>query len=262
MIPIPPQVLAAAAKVVLPKLIGAGLSYAQSAKQNKLMKDAEKSAQKAISDAKDFAGALAYEKVQVPLEAYELSQRELTAQQQQGVEALREVGARGILGGVGRVQAAVTSAQQGIQDKMANALFERDKLIAKDEARSFDDLADIAKLEATGAQAAAAQAQAQRGAALTSGTKALTGAITGAFSDEVLNPLYGFLKNKKALKAIEKAGGNMEYNPNDYLLQGNRLMGGVTSQIPGSVSNKNNYGYIDMGEEINITGGNNYGFPG
>ena len=44
----------------------------------------------------------------------------------------------------------------------------------------------------------------------------------------------------------------MEYNPNDYLLQGNRLMGGVTSQMPG----------IDMGEEINITGGNNYGFPG
>jgi len=252
MIPIPPQVLMAAAKVVLPKLIGAGLSYSQAAKQNKLMKESEKAAQQAISDAKDFAGALAYEKVQVPLEAYELSQRELTAQQQQGVEALRESGARSILGGVGRLQAGVTKAQQQIQAQMANALFERDKLVAKDEAQSFDDLSDIAKLEATGAQAAAAQAQEQRGAALRSGTKALTGAITSAFSDQTLNPLYGFLKNRKALKAIGEAGGNIEYNPSDYLLQGNRLMGGVTSQMPS----------IDMGEEINITGGNNYGFPG
>ena len=191
MIPIPPQVLIAAAKVVLPKLIGAGLSYSQAAKQNKLMKESEKAAQQAISEAKDFAGALAYEKVQVPLEAYELSQRELTAQQQQGVEALRESGARSILGGVGRLQAGVTKAQQQIQGQMANALFERDKLVAKDEAQSFDDLSDIAKLEATGAQAAAAQAQAQRGAALMSGTTALAGGLIAGFSDPTINPLYG-----------------------------------------------------------------------
>ena len=191
MIPIPPQVLIAAAKVVLPKLIGAGLSYSQAAKQNQLMKDSEIAAQKAIAEAKKFAGALAYEKVQVPLEAYELSQRELTAQQQQGVEALRESGARSILGGVGRVQAGVTKAQQQIQAQMANALFERDKLVAKDEAQSFDDLSDIAKLEATGAQTAAAQAEEQRGAALMSGTKALAGGLLSGFSDPTINPLYG-----------------------------------------------------------------------
>ena len=237
MIPIPPQVLIAAAKVVLPKLIGAGLSYSQAAKQNQLMKDSEIAAQKAIAEAKKFAGALAYEKVQVPLEAYELSQRELTAQQQQGVEALRESGARSILGGVGRVQAGVTKAQQQIQAQMANALFERDKLVAKDEAQSFDDLSDIAKLEATGAQTAAAQAEEQRGAGLMSGTEALTGAITGAFGNEFLNPLYGFLENAAATRKIKK-----------YVK--NKGFGGVTSQPAGS----------GMGGGLNFSGGNDYGF--
>ena len=87
---IPANILAEAGKVILPKLIGAGLSYAQAAQQNTLFKDAQKAADIAVQEAKGFAAINEMEALRIPMEAYENSQREITSQQQQAVDALQQ----------------------------------------------------------------------------------------------------------------------------------------------------------------------------
>ena len=234
---IPANILAEAGKVILPKLIGAGLSYAQAAQQNTLFGEAQKAADIAIQEAKGFAAINEMEALRIPMEAYENSQREITSQQQQAVDALQQTGARGLLGGLGGVQALAVNANQQQRDQIARDLYNREVAVASNEERNNNELQLIAEKEAAGNQEAAAQAQEQRGAALSSGTEALTGAITGAFGNEFLNPLYGFLENAAATRKIKK-----------YVK--NKGFGGVTSQPAGS----------GMGGGLNFSGGNDYGF--
>ena len=249
---IPANILAEAGKVILPKLIGAGLSYAQAAQQNTLFGDAQKAADEAIQEAKGFAAINEMEALRIPMEAYENSQREITSQQQQAVDALQQTGARGLLGGLGGVQALAVNANQQQRDQIARDLYNREVAVASNEERNNNELQLIAQKEAAGNQEAAAQAQEQRGASLTSGNNSLTGAITGAFGDEILNPLYGFLKSSIAKKRIKNAGGLINYDPRNDSRLGKGFMGGVTSQPAGS----------GMGAGLNFSGGNDYGFPG
>lgn len=182
MIPIP--VLLA----VAPELIGAGFSYAERAKQKKLMKEAEASAAKAIEAAKGKIEQAPLEELQVPLEAYETAMREFTAQQKQATEALAESGMRGLLGGVGRVGAVGSQYLQQEREAMAQDLYKRDVMVAQDEARRLGALAGIDLQEAEGAQAAAGAAQLAMDKATADMAKGIGRSFTKGFEASALYP--------------------------------------------------------------------------
>ncbi len=186
---IPGAVIQAALKAA-PQLLGAGMSYAQAARQKRLMGEAETAAQKAIAEAKGFASINEMEALRVPMEAYENAQREITSQQQQGVDALQQAGARGLLGGLGGLQALAINANQQQRDKIAKDLYARDVAVALNEERSNIKLQNIADTEAEGAQDAAAMYAEAAGLANTSANTALTGGLNAFVGDELLNPLF------------------------------------------------------------------------
>ncbi len=186
---IPGAVIQAALKAA-PQLLGAGMSYAQAARQKRLMGEAETAAEKAIAEAKGFASINEMEALRVPMEAYENAQREITSQQQQGVDALQQAGARGLLGGLGGLQALAINANQQQRDKIAKDLYARDVAVALNEERSNIKLQNIADTEAEGAQDAAAMYAEAAGLANTSANEALTGSLLNLVSDQSLNPLY------------------------------------------------------------------------
>ncbi len=186
---IPGAVIQAALKAA-PQLLGAGMSYAQAARQKRLMGEAETAAEKAIAEAKGFASINEMEALRVPMEAYENAQREITSQQQQGVDALQQAGARGLLGGLGGLQALAINANQQQRDKIAKDLYARDVAVALNEERSNIKLQNIADTEAEGAQDAAAMYAEAAGLANTSANTALTGGLNAFVGDERLNPLF------------------------------------------------------------------------
>jgi len=146
----------------VPGLVSSGLNYLTMANQKKLMEEAERDAEKFVADARKRYEQNAYEGLQVPLEAYRQGMREATAQQQQGIEALRDVGARGVLGGLGGVQAAATKFTQNQQNQMAQDIYRNELLQAQQEARNIESLASLDLAEARGAQAAAGAASFKR----------------------------------------------------------------------------------------------------
>ena len=97
------------------------------------------------------------EGIQVPLDAYEQAMREVTAQQMQSLEGLREADARTLAAGVGRLGASGAMATEQQRQSMAEAISERDKMIAQEEARIDRALASISLEEAIGFEAEAAQ---------------------------------------------------------------------------------------------------------
>lgn len=191
MIPIP--VLLA----VAPELIGVGFSYAERAKQKRLMKEAEASAAKAIESAKGKIEQAPLEELQVPLEAYETAMREFTSQQKQATEALAESGMRGLLGGVGRVGAVGSQYLQQEREAMAQDLYKRDVMVAQDEARRLGALAGIDLQEAEGAQAAAGAAQLAMDKATADMAKGIGRSITKGFE---ASDLYNLGKTPEQIK--------------------------------------------------------------
>jgi len=186
---IPGYVISAALKAA-PQLLGAGMSYAQAARSKGLMREAETAAQKAIAEAKGFASINEMEALRVPMEAYENAQREITSQQQQGIDALQQTGARGLLGGLGGLQALAVNANQQQRDKIAKDLYARDVAVALNEERNNNELQLIADTEAEGAQEAAAMYAEAAGLANTSANEALTGGLNAFVGNELLNPLF------------------------------------------------------------------------
>jgi len=207
MLPIPPQVLIQIGAKVLPQLIGAGMSYSQAAKQKKEMKSAEDEAAKAIAAARAKLAEAPLERVQVPTEAYQNAMQQITAQSMQATQATQEAGARELAASVGRIGAMGLTATEQQRESMAQDIYKRDMAVAEDEGRRLELLAKMDEIEARGNQLAAAQADAQRGAALTSATENIGSAIGTAIE---LSPLY-----KMDMKALQEMRlRNQILNPN------------------------------------------------
>lgn len=152
------------------------MSYTQAAQQKKYMKEAEAAAAKAVADARAKLTQAPFERLQVPTEAYETAQREITAQSMQAIEAAREAGARELAASVGRVGALGLTAAEKQREAMAQDIYKRDLAVAEDEARRLGLLSNLDVREAFGAQMAAAQAEEAAGKAMTSGTMGLVNA--------------------------------------------------------------------------------------
>jgi len=188
-------------------LSGVG-SFLQAGQRQKEIDKANKAAQEAVNEAKKQIELKPYEALTVSDSPYE-QQRERTAQQAaQATQAAAEMGSAG-MGRVGAVAMAANEAQAKIQAEKTQKLEGMELLKAGDELRVAKELGQLAKDEATGAQQAAADAQAAKTAAITSGFGALTNigqqmASVNPVTGEAMFGLYG---NTKGADAGAAAGG-------------------------------------------------------
>lgn len=140
-------------------LAGSGMSILESISAKRKQREAERSADQSLSRAKKELSVNRLEGVQVPIEAYTQAMRAVTAQQMQAVEGLRESGQRALAAGLGRAEAVSGDIVEKQRLQMEKALADRELLIAQEDARIDQSLANISLGEATGAMAASQQNQ-------------------------------------------------------------------------------------------------------
>lgn len=172
-----PAITAATATAIAAgtQLVGAGASFAQAAKQNRLRIEAENAAKKYMEKAVKAIKTNYAEDIQVPLEAYEMANEANTQATAQALEAMRESGQRAIIGGVAGVQQQAQAGSEQLRLNLQQDLEERNRLIANEDANIRDKIAGIDLTMATGAEQAAADAQALRAQSTQSGFAGLAG---------------------------------------------------------------------------------------
>jgi hypothetical protein len=167
---------AAAAISAGTQLVGAAASFAQAAKNNRLKREAETAAKKYMEDAVKAYKTNYAEDIQVPLEGYERAAEMNTQAAAQSLEAMRESGQRAVIGGVAGLQQQAQQGSEALRMAMQQDLYNRNLQIAEEEANIRDRLATIDLNQATGAQEAAADAQAMKAKSVESGFGNIAGA--------------------------------------------------------------------------------------
>jgi hypothetical protein len=194
---------------------GAAMSFSQANKQQKLQKEAESEADKAMAAARVKLDVNYMDALSVQKEPYELQREAMLAQGTQATDAAQE-SERGAAAGAGRVQMAQNEAQGGIRTEMGKELTEIERLKVAEESRLRDLQTQLDLGEVEGAQMAARNAQEMAAQATTQGFEGLTSAATQAAN---LVPLYaktgitqdslkGMQFNPEQMKAFGQVGGN------------------------------------------------------
>jgi hypothetical protein len=171
---------ASAASTALPfvglgvNLLQTGMGLVQASQQAAAEREAQRVAEIATKMRIQQQEQAFFDKVQIPMEAYNRALREGTAQQKQAIEALQEGDTRLNLGNIGKVQAVGVDQIAGLTDEMAQKKFELSKLQAQDKMLGADDLAKIYEDRALGAQKAAQAANLAEVGALTSAATGIT----------------------------------------------------------------------------------------
>ena len=148
--------------------VSTGFSFAQAASQKKQQKQAENEAAKYLADARKKLDVNFYEQLGIQKEPYELEREALLAQGAQAIEAGVE-SERGAAATAGRIQMAQQQGQRQIAAAMGQEMLGLEKLTAQEESRLRDMQANLDIREATGAQKAAAIAEARSAQALSQG---------------------------------------------------------------------------------------------
>lgn len=159
------------------QVIGAGFSIAEAIKQKREQRDAERTAKELVEQTKSRLEVNRMEGLQVPLDSYDQAMREVTAQQMQSLEGLREADARTLAAGVGKLAAAGSDATELQRQAMEGAIFDRDKLIASEQSNIDRSIANVDLQSALGAQQMAADADAASAMNLQSAAQGLGGAF-------------------------------------------------------------------------------------
>jgi hypothetical protein len=167
-----------------------GMSFAQAAKQNQLMKEAQAKADQAMSEARKKLEVNYYDQLAIKKEPYELQREAMLSSGAQALEGAREAD-RGAAATAGRLQAMQNQAQAGIRTEMGQELMNLEKLSATEESRLRDVNVQLDLGEVAGAQMAAADAQQARTAAMGQGFQGLS-SMAGYAAEMV--PLY--MQNK------------------------------------------------------------------
>lgn len=136
-----------------------GMNLAEASKQKELQRAADRAAEKAAAEQERLLSQDFYEKLQVPMEAYDKQFAANTAAQQQALSALTEGDPRLLLGGVGKVQAATVDANSDTADNLAEKLYNLDMTQAGAAERANLRLAPLEAGKLKGAQEASAAAQ-------------------------------------------------------------------------------------------------------
>lgn len=182
----------------------AGASFAQASKQNRLRREAESAADKAMQEARKALDVNYYESLGIQKEPYELQRQALLSAGAQAIEAGVE-SERGAAATAGRVMMAQNEAQAGVRTEMGKEMMDLEKLTAQEESRLRDVGAQLSLEEVAGAQQAASDAQRAQAAAIAQGAQSLTSAgqqvIAGA-------DLYAKTGSTNQLNKMEKDYNN------------------------------------------------------
>ncbi len=157
------------------QLASAGVSTYQAIEANRRIKDAQKAAQRATREAKRLTEINPMQELSVPTEAYmqaRESQQRLMAQQ---VQAAQEADPRGAARSAGLAVGGSLALEDELRSAQERSLYNRDFAVAGQEVANIAARRGIAEAEAAGAQQAAADSQAARAAAITSGAEMLAG---------------------------------------------------------------------------------------
>lgn len=187
------------------QLVGAGASFAQAAKNNRLRKESEEAAKKYLDQAIKSYKTNYAEDIQVPLEGYERAAEMNTQAAGQALEAMRESGQRAVLGGVAGLQQQAQLGSEQLRLAMQGDLYNRNLMIAEEEANIRDRLANLDLAQATGAQQAAADARVMGAQSVESGLANLAGAgatiyeatdLYKKYNDDLKSGLAGLFSGK------------------------------------------------------------------
>lgn len=157
------------------QLASAGVSTYQAIEANRRIKDAQKAAQKATREAKRLTEINPMQELSVPTEAYmqaRESQQRLMAQQ---VQAAQEADPRGAARSAGLAVGGSLALEDQLRSAQEMMQYRRDIAVKSQDVANIDARRGIAEAEAAGAQQAAADSQAARAAAITSGVEMLAG---------------------------------------------------------------------------------------
>lgn len=226
--------LASAAKIASAvgagvKAVGAGVSFAQANKQNKLRKEAEEAAAESMAEARKTLGVNYIEGLSLPMEVYELEREALLSSGQQALQAAQEGETRGSAATAGRVQMAQQQGQRRISAAQADRLFQLQQLAAQEDARLAGLQAGLSLSEMRGAQQAARDFQESRNQAVGRGFEGLVGAgeTIADYTNEII-PLYKRQKPADLMMGVTVPQVNQtvqQTEPN--LQQFNPFRGGV-----------------------------------
>ena len=177
----------------------AGYSFAQAAKQNKLQRQAQEDANKAMAEARksleiNYMDALAIQK-----EPYELARQAALSQGAMAIEAGRE-SERGAAATAGRVQMAQNVEQGNIRTEMGGELQRLAEMSAAEESRLRDVGVQLDLQEIAGAQQAMSDAEQAKAAYITQGVQSAASAAQTALETA---PLYRESRAAKAMSGIE-----------------------------------------------------------
>jgi hypothetical protein len=184
-------------------LLQTGMGLMQASEQAAAQREAERKAEIATKMRIQQQEQNFFEKMQIPMEAYNRALREGTAQQKQAIEALTEGDPRFNLANIGKVQAVGVDQIAGLTDEMAQKMFDKSKLQAQEGMLGADDLAKIYEDRALGAQKAAGAANLAEIGALTSAATGITDFATR------LDAARSEYKKSQAMPAISNTGANI-----------------------------------------------------
>jgi hypothetical protein len=181
--------------------VGAVMSFAQVAEQQKNIQKAQEAAAKFMSEARKKIEVNYMDQLSINKEPYELQREALLSSGAQAIQAAAE-GDRGAAAAAGRVQMAQTEAQGQIRSEMGKELSDLEKLSAQEESRLRDIGVQLDLGEAEGAQRAMADAEEAKARSMTQGFQGLQGIATNVAQ---LVPLYMQTGAGKAFDKSEAA---------------------------------------------------------
>lgn len=196
--------------------IGAGMSFAQASKQKKLMNEAQRAAEQAVSEARAKLGVNYFEQLAVPMQAYEKEREALISAGAQAMQAATE-SERGTAAAAGRVQMAQTEAQAGQRAAMAGELAGLQKLTAAEESRLAGLRADLDISEAAANRLRERDAQRARAQAMQQGFESVTGMIE---SGAPLINLYSRKNEKASPEYMQSMQGTVGARTSNALIEG------------------------------------------
>jgi hypothetical protein len=186
---------------------GLGMSAAQFISAQKAQKQANNAATSAANEFSKIKEQNAFSAVQVP--TFDLAQQGIDRQTAASVNALQGVGAEGVIGGIGTVARENNQAELELASQANEAKYQRDTNQAEAQslinAREVTRKGDLLETQLEGAQAASAEARANKMAAI----EGMVGSLGTAVSSGITaSKLY---KNKKLGGVLNPKTGLIEY---------------------------------------------------
>ena len=182
--------------------ISTGASIIQGIEARKDIRAANRAADDALAAAKRKLSVDRFAGLQIPTEAYQMAEDAQVRQQQQALTALTEAGPRALAAGVGKVDLTGLEATEQRRQKMAQDMFELDKLKATEAAKRDAALSSLDLGVVQGAQMASLAAEQQAAAAFTGAARTAAGAGMDLYK---ASDLYGAdFAGRQAKAALDK----------------------------------------------------------